>query len=91
MTHSIRKWSDEVDAKLQDCFSSIDWKMFRDLSNGIEEFTTNKYIDDVDTTVTVRTYLNQKPWITGSIHTELKAKAVAFNKRDTNLDPCQAL
>jgi hypothetical protein len=31
VTHSIRKWSHEMDAKLQDCFASTD----------IEEFTTS--------------------------------------------------
>jgi hypothetical protein len=37
VTHSIRKWSDDTDATLQDCFASKHWNMFRDLSNGIEE------------------------------------------------------
>ena len=27
---------------------------------------------------------NQKPWITGNIRTELKARAAAFKERDTN-------
>ena len=87
MPLSIKKWSDEADAKLQDCFASTDWNMFRDSSNGIEEYITsvidfmNKCIDDVVPTVTVCTYPNQKPWITGSIHTELKARAAAFKNR----------
>ena len=61
MTQSIRKWSDEADAKLQDCLASTDWSMFRDSSDGIEEYTTsvtgfiNKCIDDVVPTVTVPT------------------------------------
>ena len=37
VTRSIRKWSDDADAKLQDCFASTDWNMFRDSSDGIEE------------------------------------------------------
>ena len=92
MTRSIKKWSDEADAKLQDCFASTDWNMFRDSSDGIEEYTTsvtgfiNKCIEDVVPTVTVRTYPNQKPWITGNIRTELKARAAAFKERDSNLD-----
>jgi hypothetical protein len=59
VTRSIKKWSDEEDAKLQDCFSSTDWNMFWDSSNGIEEYTTsvigfvNNCIDDVVPTVTV--------------------------------------
>ena len=39
VTRSIRKLSDEADAKLQDCFSSTDWNMFWDSSDGIEEYT----------------------------------------------------
>jgi hypothetical protein len=45
------------------------------LPDGIEEYTTsvigfiNKCIDDVVSTVTVRTYPNQKPWMTGNILT----------------------
>jgi hypothetical protein len=52
--------------------------MFRDSSDSIEEYITsvtgfiNKCIKEVAPTVTVRTYPNQKPWITGSIYTELK-------------------
>ena len=46
----------------------------------------NKCIDDVVPTVTVRTYPNQKPWITGNICIELKARAAAFKERDTNPD-----
>jgi hypothetical protein len=89
VTRSIKKWSDEADAKLQDCFSITDWNMFRDSSDDIEYTTSvtgfiNKYIDDVVPTVTVRTYRNQKPWITGNIHTELKARAAAFKERDSN-------
>ena len=40
VTQSIKKWSDEADAKLQDCFASTDWNMFRDSSEGVEEYTT---------------------------------------------------
>ena len=57
--------------------------MFRDSSNGTEEYTTsvtgfiNKCINDVLPTVTVCTFPNQKPWITGNICTELKYRAAA--------------
>ena len=36
--------------------------------------------------MTVRTYPNQKPWITGNIRIELKARAATFKERDTNPD-----
>ena len=64
--------------------------MFWDSSDVIEEYTTsvtgfiNKCLEDVVPTVTVRTYPNQKPWITGNIRTELKGRAAAFKERDTN-------
>jgi hypothetical protein len=38
---SIKKWSEEADAKLQDCFASTDWNMFRDSSDGIEDYTVS--------------------------------------------------
>ena len=28
VTRSIKKWSDEANAKLQDCFDSTDWNIF---------------------------------------------------------------
>ena len=67
-TQSIKKWSDESNATLQDCFAITDWNMFRDSSDGIKEYNTsvtgfiNKCIRDAIPTVTVRTYPNQKPW-----------------------------
>jgi hypothetical protein len=33
VTWSIKKWTDDVDAKLQGCFASTDWSMFRDSSD----------------------------------------------------------
>ena len=93
VTRSMWKWSDDADATLQDCFASTDWNMFRDSSNGIEEYTAsvigfiNKCIDvDVVPTVTVHTCPNQKPWIPGNIRIELKARAATFKEWDTNPD-----
>ena len=79
-----------VDAELQGCSASTDWNVFRDSSDDIEEYSTSvigvikKCIDNVVPTVTIRTYPNQKPWITGSIRTELKTRAAAFKERDSN-------
>jgi hypothetical protein len=89
VTRSIRKWSDDVDATPQNGFASTDWNMFQDSSNGIEEYTSsvvgfiNKCIDDVVPTMTVHTYPNHKPWITGNIRIELKDRAAAFKERVT--------
>ena len=72
--------------KIQYCFASTDWNMFQDSSDGIEEYTTSVtgFINDVVPTVTVRTYPNQKPWITGNICTELKDRAALFKERYSN-------
>ena len=83
MTWSIKKWSDEADAKLlaQTGICS------RESSDGIQEYTTlvigfiNECHDDVVPTVTVRTYPNH---ITGNIHIELKGRAAAFKEWDSN-------
>jgi hypothetical protein len=37
---SIRKWVDDADTWLQDCFTSTAWDIFWDSSDNIEEFTT---------------------------------------------------
>jgi hypothetical protein len=64
--------------------------MFRDSSDGTEEYTTsvtgfiNKCIDDIVPTVTVCTYPNLKPWITGNICTELKSRAATYQEWDSN-------
>jgi hypothetical protein len=76
------KWSDDADAKLQDCFASTDWNMFTTSVTGF----INKCIDDVVPTVIIRTSPNQNPWTTGKIRTELKARAAAFKQWDTNPD-----
>jgi hypothetical protein len=89
VTRSIKKWSDEADAKLQDCFAITDWNMFRDSSDGIEEYATSvtgfiyKCIEDVVPTVTEHIFPKQKPWTTGNIRTELKGRAATFKVRDS--------
>ena len=95
VTRSIRKWLNDVDATLQDCFASTDRNMFRDSSNSNEKYNTsvigliNKCIDDVAPTVTVHTYPNQKPWITGNFRIKLKGRAATFKERETNPDAYQ--
>ena len=92
VSHSIWKRSDDADGTLQDCLTSTDWNMLLDSSHGNEEYNTsvlsfiNMCIGAIRPTVTVRTYPNQKPWITGNIHTELMARAAYFKERNTNQD-----
>ena len=44
VTRSIWKSSDEVEAKLKDCFNSTDWNMFRDSTNNIQDFITSHWL-----------------------------------------------
>ena len=46
----------------------------------------NKCIEDVVPTVTVHTFTNEKPRITGNIRTELKGSAAAFKEGNSNLE-----
>jgi hypothetical protein len=61
--------------------------MFRD-SSDVTSVTAFIFecIGDIVPKVTIHTYSKQKPWIPGNIGTELKARAAAFKKQDTNPD-----
>jgi hypothetical protein len=52
VTWSI-KWSDDADAKLQDCFASTDWNMFQDSSDRFEEYTTQSLASSVSALMTL--------------------------------------
>ena len=68
---------------LQDCFDHVDWDMFRIASNNnIDEYADSvsefirKCIDNVVPIATIKTFPNQKPWIS----MKLKAGTIAFNQ-----------
>ena len=82
---SIQRWSDQSESMLQNCFDQVDWDMFQVTSeNNIDIYTytvteiIGKCIGNVVPTVTIKTYLNQKPWIDGGIRTKLKVQTT-FN------------
>jgi hypothetical protein len=70
VTQSIKMWSDDADAMLQNCFASTDWNIFRDSSNDNEEYTTS--VTGFINKCIVRTHPNQKP------------SAAAFKERNSN-------
>ena len=43
VNRSINEWSNEADAKLQDCYASTDWNMFWDSSDGIPQLEAMDY------------------------------------------------
>ena len=65
MTRSIKNWSDDADAKLQDCFASTGLEYVLGFFQGIEEYITsvtgfiNKCHDDVVPTLTIHTLLKK--------------------------------
>ena len=87
VTHSIQKWLHDVDATLQDCFASTDWNMFRDSSDGIEEYitTVTDLVRQRGRPHSDRTYIPQ-PETMDYICNELKARAAAFKEWETNPD-----
>ena len=88
VTRSIKKWSDEADAKLQDCFASTDWNMFWDPPVTLRSTPHQSLASLISASMTSSPqwlYVHTpKPWITGNIHTELKGRAAPFNERDSN-------
>ena len=83
---SSRKGRSNITAKLQDCFDHVDWDMFRIASNNIDVYAES--VSEFISKCIVMLYPwrqlkpspNQKPWINGSIRTELKARTTAFNQ-----------
>jgi hypothetical protein len=79
---TIQRWSDQLEATLQDCFDHANWNMFWSASeNNIDLYadSVKKCIGDVVPTVTIKTYPNHKLWMDGGIFAKLKARSTAFN------------
>ena len=67
----IVEYTDQSESTLQDCFDHADWDMFRvAFENNIDEYTDTvtefirKCIGDVVPTGTIKTYPNEKSWMT---------------------------
>ena len=79
-------WTDQSESALKDCFDHADRDIFRVASeNSFDLYAYSgsefirKCIGDVVPTVTVKTYLNEKPSIDGGIRSKLKARTTAFD------------
>ena len=88
-TREVRRWSDQSDAMLQDCFDHVDWEMFRDSSGSVDEYADTvtafirKCVDDVVPCRQVRVYPNQKPWLNCEVRSALSARSAAFRAGNT--------
>ncbi|TWW53320.1 hypothetical protein D4764_0013870 [Takifugu flavidus] len=89
VTRTVKKWSEEAQEALKDCFNTILWDVFSDthgedidnLTNCITDYI-NFCVENTVPTRTVRSFPNSKPWITPDIKALLKEKKRAFVSGD---------
>lgn len=85
VTRTVKRWSDETEEALKDCFESTEWEVLSD-SHGVDIDSLTTCITDhiifcVENTVPTRTiqcFPNNKPWINADIQALLKEKKRAF-------------
>ncbi|KAI3372130.1 hypothetical protein L3Q82_006986 [Scortum barcoo] len=85
VTHTVKKWSEEAEEALKDCFNTTLWDVFSDAhGEDIDSLThcltdyINFCVENTVPTRTVRSFSNSKPWITPDIKALLKEKRRAF-------------
>uniref|UniRef100_A0A3B1JXG3 Reverse transcriptase domain-containing protein n=1 Tax=Astyanax mexicanus TaxID=7994 RepID=A0A3B1JXG3_ASTMX len=88
-TRSFRKWSQEAEETLKDCFASTDWSVLQDSHGedieGVADCTTdylNFCMDIVVPVRTVRCFANNKPWITSDVKDLLNKMKRAFKDKN---------
>ncbi|KAI3371035.1 hypothetical protein L3Q82_023514, partial [Scortum barcoo] len=85
VTPTVKKWSEEAEEALKDCFNTTLWDVFSDAhGEDIDSLThcltdyINFCVENTVPTRTVRSFSNSKPWITPDIKALLKEKRRAF-------------
>ncbi|TWW54745.1 hypothetical protein D4764_0240700 [Takifugu flavidus] len=85
----LKKWSEEAEEALKDCFNTTLWDVFSDAhGEDIDNLTScitdyiNFCVENTVPTRTVRSFSNSKPWITPDIKALLKEKKRAFVSGD---------
>ncbi len=79
------RWSSHSEAMLQGALDDVDWDMFRVSSSDVSEFTdvalslVNTLTEQATEIVTIRTFLNQKPWVDRSIRDAVNHRTAAYN------------
>ncbi|XP_062851034.1 uncharacterized protein LOC134314382 [Trichomycterus rosablanca] len=92
-TKTICVWPEGAVSRLQDCFETTDWQIFREAATSesnvdLEEYTTSvmDYIrtcmENVTTSKTITIRQNQKPWINGEVRSLLRTRDAAFRDGD---------
>uniref|UniRef100_A0A665UD53 Reverse transcriptase domain-containing protein n=1 Tax=Echeneis naucrates TaxID=173247 RepID=A0A665UD53_ECHNA len=86
-TKTVKVWTEEATAALQDCFEVTDWGVFAEGTdlNGHTSAVLD-YIsfctENVTESKTVKVFPNQKPWLNSEVKTLLKARDTAFRSGD---------
>ncbi|KAI3367057.1 hypothetical protein L3Q82_009688 [Scortum barcoo] len=82
---ALKKWSEEAEEALKDCFNTTLWDVFSDAhGEDIDSLThcltdyINFCVENTVPTRTVQSFSNSKPWITPDIKALLKEKRRAF-------------
>lgn len=86
---AVQQWGAKSNSILQNCFEPIVQKMFQDTVDGnINKLTdsvtgyVHKCIDDVASTINIRPFPNEKPWVGGEVCAKLSAQTAAYNSGD---------
>ncbi|KAI4900863.1 hypothetical protein NFI96_003407 [Prochilodus magdalenae] len=86
---SVYQWSEEAIFTLQDCFETTDWQIICDAAGtDINKYTDSitsyirKCTDDTVPKINVRTFPNQKPWISAEVRAKPRAQTTAYHTGD---------
>ena len=89
MTRTVKRWSEETEEALRDCFESTVWEELCDPhGEDIDNLTDclmdyiNFCVENTVPTRTVRCFSNNKPWINPEIKALLKEEKRAFKSGD---------
>ncbi|TWW54569.1 RNA-directed DNA polymerase from mobile element jockey [Takifugu flavidus] len=89
VTRTVKKWSEEAEEALKDCFNTTLWDVFSDAhGEDIDNLTScitdyiNFCVENTVPTRTVWSFSTSKPWITPDIKALLKEKKRAFVSGD---------
>ena len=88
LTRSVKTWSKEDIESLNGCFPCTDWNVFHtgtsslDVAADAVSSYVNFCVNNVISCKTVKSYPNNKPWVTTQLKDLLKGKQLAFRKGD---------
>ena len=85
---TVRKWTDDTKATLQNCLETSDWEMFKSSSETLDEYTdvVSSYIsfcfDNCIPAKTIKIKPNDKDWVNQDFKDSVQKKFIAFKNND---------